>query len=1204
MPTNRSWAAMLILFTVALLLAAGHSATSSAHESLLPHAAPMTITLEPARTGTQLTAWASTSGNLYLPSVMKDHTRCQITINEVMPKAASGEAEWVELYNPGPEVVQVDGYQITDLDGNPYAIPAALPAVPVGAFVLVLFDGVDKGSNDYDFGDNLATLHTPPRLTNVFEDDADQVALYSESARDADSLVAFVAWGPEPGDDANHAVEAGMWAAEWYVSFARGGIHLPEDLLVPNESIGLYPGSETHLLDQWMVYGEGDLTPGAENRVPGPSWYTPVDGTTIDPEGFAIAWEMVANATGYRFQLDDDPAFGSPEVNTTLSEPYYEPTTPIPEGTYYWRVQTIDADGRRSAWSGGVQIIVMAIPPTPQPSGVSDVGLTGLDFGFLGITWQLQHKDTRMLCLGGCPETGRCRWDSSHERDGDWNVGNGRPVRANLHDNWYCVRASVSMMTSYYGCTLSQDRISYDIFGGGAPEGDLGHGKGTTVAQARNALSWALGTPIATMVGKPTFLQIKNWIKNKQPIMTARLGPGHMRVIDGFFEFDAFGIKRERLHVLDPWNKDSWVDYATFPIVRYWVGPPAPVNPRTCVSDEDVDRDATADTIDDSDGDGMCDFDERTRFNTNPLWRDSDNDCVEEKKDVRGYVFTNAGVWIPRGADCDNDGLRKELDRDNDNGGRIDGDEDANRNGKSIDILWARDGTDTSNFSPILGFPDDIFAPSRCAVPATPTPTRTPTRTRTPTPTPTPTVTRTPTRLPGGILTGRVVCATTGTGIAGATVRVQGTGLSTATDASGDWSISNVPAGEQTLEVFAQGYTTATQPVNVVAGANPPVTIAMASVSGDVTIVLTWGERPADLDAHAGGRDTQNLGDADGRFHIYYLNRAPVTYAGLDHDDTSSYGPETFSIRVDPDIGAWLDCIYTYWVHNYSGSPGFEESNALVTIYKGGVQIAQYTVSAEPGVGSAGNLWRVCDLAVDAQGQVTIDRSVRGFYSGSGDSVFCPGSGGPQSICASDRLFTDDFSDPNSGWPHEVYDYVTAGYDDDNYRIVINHDYWACWAWPGFQCDSCSTEVTAWRCTGQGSSYGIIFGIVDHDNYYLFRVHPGRQEYSLFRKQSGSWNTLISATSSDNINGGDSQNCLKVTHQGSLIRLYVNGHRLAEANDSTFTGSRAVGLYGESEAEYPVNLRYDNFIVSSVGGAPSLNATGSGGAGGSRPAKR
>ena len=73
------------------------------------------------------------------------------------------------------------GHSLRDEDGNVYRIPAALPSVPAGALVVVLFDGQGSGANDLNFGDGVATLHSPPGMVSILEDGGDQVALYNTS---------------------------------------------------------------------------------------------------------------------------------------------------------------------------------------------------------------------------------------------------------------------------------------------------------------------------------------------------------------------------------------------------------------------------------------------------------------------------------------------------------------------------------------------------------------------------------------------------------------------------------------------------------------------------------------------------------------------------------------------------------------------------------------------------------------------------------------------------------------------------------------------------------------------------------------------------------------------------------------------------------------------------------------------------------------
>ena len=69
-----------------------------------------------------------------------------------------------------------------------------------------------------------------------------------------------------------------------------------------------------------------------------------------------------------------------------------------------------------------------------------------------------------------------------------------------------------------------------------------------------------------------------------------------------------------------------------------------------------------------------------------------------------------------------------------------------------------------------------------------------------------------------GRITGRVIDAATLQPVAGATVTVEGTQLTTKTGSDGTFAIDNVPAGAHTLRVDAKGVTTAKQRVTVIIG--------------------------------------------------------------------------------------------------------------------------------------------------------------------------------------------------------------------------------------------------------------------------------------------------------------------------------------------------------------------------------------------------
>jgi hypothetical protein len=145
----------------------------------------------------------------------------RVTIHSVLPNPESGP-EWVELVNeselvrrvflpvvavvndgsggmPAPAQMVIpattmSGWQLGDGAGTWYEVPAEMPPVPYGARVIIYFDGAGPATNDYDFSDNLAVLHTPPGLVNVFNDTEGKVILYAGVERTAEQERSTLSW--------------------------------------------------------------------------------------------------------------------------------------------------------------------------------------------------------------------------------------------------------------------------------------------------------------------------------------------------------------------------------------------------------------------------------------------------------------------------------------------------------------------------------------------------------------------------------------------------------------------------------------------------------------------------------------------------------------------------------------------------------------------------------------------------------------------------------------------------------------------------------------------------------------------------------------------------------------------------------------------------------------------------------------------------
>lgn len=277
--------------------------------------------------------------------------------------------------------------------------------------------------------------------------------------------------------------------------------------------------------------------------------------------------------------------------------------------------------------------------PLPTPPMATTDGTVPLASYCLGITEELQRKDTQMLCLDTCNETGAMCWDDEQAN----HIG---------HGGNNCVRASMQMINAYYGGTLTQDRITRwmivenpdsnkkDL----SPDFDLWHDSGS----GNGMIPWTLGytwndwSKISNVSGRPSYTDVKTWLNAGRPL---RVGiPGHSMVIDGWW--DDNGVSR--VHLLDPWEDvwdgnethsgTGWRSYygSTYLSVEGMTVCPVP-------ADVPSPRVQSSMVTSDIDGDGLVCFDEVYRFGTSRYLADTDGDGIDDKTEIRSYHFDNNG---------------------------------------------------------------------------------------------------------------------------------------------------------------------------------------------------------------------------------------------------------------------------------------------------------------------------------------------------------------------------------------------------------------------------------------------------------------------------------------------------------------------------------------------------------------------------------
>jgi hypothetical protein len=213
-----------------------------------------------------------------------------------------------------------------------------------------------------------------------------------------------------------------------------------------------------------------------------------------------------------------------------------------------------------------------------------------------------------------------------------------------------------------------------------------------------------------------------------------------------------------------------------------------------------------------------------------------------------------------------------------------------------------------------------------------------------------------------GNLEGIVVDAITNLPLNGAVVCIQGDKCDV-TDEDGLYSMNNIAFGAKLIDAVRDGYLPLTQDTYINAGSWITLNFALSPLLGDgeFRIILTWGNKPKDLDAHFWLPFPSYP-------HLYLDspgNCADFPNACLDRDDKDGIGPETISIKSLKDNGIYRFAVLNY-SYGYPGVPEITESSAKVQLYSEDGLIAQFSVPED----GAGDLWYAFDLDA-ATGEVT-----------------------------------------------------------------------------------------------------------------------------------------------------------------------------------------------------------------------------------------
>ena len=175
----------------------------------------------------------------------------------------------------------------------------------------------------------------------------------------------------------------------------------------------------------------------------------------------------------------------------------------------------------------------------------------------------------------------------------------------------------------------------------------------------------------------------------------------------------------------------------------------------------------------------------------------------------------------------------------------------------------------------------------------------------------------------------------------------------TVTDETGVF-IFEAEIGQYKLDISREGYISTIANVRMGADETPrEIVSALSPEIKEFRIVLTWGSRPRDLDAHLSGPNPDG-----GDFHIWYRNKYPIGGKDfLDRDDMDKYGPETVTI-YKPAVGNYRYSVHDYTNRDSKRSKKLSRSNAQVFVYGQNKLLASFEVPYN----FRGNCWHVFEI--------------------------------------------------------------------------------------------------------------------------------------------------------------------------------------------------------------------------------------------------
>lgn len=178
--------------------------------------------------------------------------------------------------------------------------------------------------------------------------------------------------------------------------------------------------------------------------------------------------------------------------------------------------------------------------------------------------------------------------------------------------------------------------------------------------------------------------------------------------------------------------------------------------------------------------------------------------------------------------------------------------------------------------------------------------------------------------------------------------------------------------------------------------------------------------------------------------------------------------------------------------------------------------------------------------------------------------------------------WSDDFSDPDSGWQVESDMSAEVGYDEGVLRVRVEAPNRLAWAWAERELDDFHLSIEATQVAGpDDNEYGVLARMRDAEHFYRFSI-SGDGYYQITKYDGQAWKPLSGDWApSEAIRQGQAINKLEVIAQGAEMTFRVNDQELAQVEDADYRKG-GIGLYAGAFFEGGVEVHFDNLEVTEV----------------------